>query len=174
MVAIATVRATNAAKAAAAPAEPNGRPYVAVFAGGTSGIGERAVRALASNHGPSAGPSRRPLRAYIIGRKQAVADALIAECAEACGPGGEFVFIKTEDLAMLRDVDAACAEIARLEEAASAREGHEAKIDLLVATQGVLYFGGRMGASFWALFLFLFKSCAISHILTVRGKLLSY
>lgn len=109
----------------------------AVFVGGTSGIGEYAVRALASTHGTCG----RGLRVYIIGRNEAAANTIIVECRKAC-PAGEFLFVRASDLSSLREVDRVCKEIVNAEEARAS--GKSACVDLLVMTQAFFSFGGRL------------------------------
>jgi len=109
----------------------------AVFVGGTSGIGEYAVRALASTHGTSGSG----LRVYIVGRNEVAANTIIAECREVC-PAGEFHFVRASDLSSLREVDRVCKEIVNAEEANAI--GKSACVDLLVMTQAFFAFGGRL------------------------------
>ncbi len=68
---------------------------MAVFVGGTSGIGEYALRALARR--------ARRLKVYIVGRSQEAADRIIADCKKD-SPEGEFIFIKA-DVSLLKNVD---------------------------------------------------------------------
>jgi hypothetical protein len=112
----------------------NTKPFVAVVAGGTAGIGECAVRQLAETfkqHGDK-------LRLYMVGRNQDAADNIIADCRRACA-GGQFRFVKG-DLTLIRQVDRVCADIIEQEEQGSRASGQTAKIDLLVASQGLLGF----------------------------------
>ncbi|KAL8785860.1 MAG: hypothetical protein Q9195_008455 [Heterodermia aff. obscurata] len=102
------------------------RPLVAVFVGGTSGIGEFTIQVLASAHGRDG----KGLRVYIVGRNAAAAEKTIAECRTTC-PGGEFIFVKANDLSLLGDVDRVCAEIIELEEKKKTN-GEEPRIDILV------------------------------------------
>jgi NAD(P)-dependent dehydrogenase (short-subunit alcohol dehydrogenase family) len=133
MIPLKTVREHNAAIVQAAP-------LVAVCIGGTDGIGECAVRALADTHGPTG----KGLRVYIVGRSKAKADKIIADCTEACPPG-QFIFVQAKDLGLLKDVDKVCAEIVEAEKDAAAKAGQLAKIDLLVLTQGILSLSARKG-----------------------------
>jgi len=110
----------------------------AVFVGGTSGIGEYTMRALAS----TVGSSGRGLRAYIVGRNQRSADTIIADCRKMC-PTGDYRFIKAKDLSLLQDVDRVCQEITSMEEGLKP-EGGKACIDLLVLTQAWFAFGGKL------------------------------
>ncbi|RAL15340.1 uncharacterized protein BO97DRAFT_475735 [Aspergillus homomorphus CBS 101889] len=106
------------------------QPLVAVFFGGTSGIGHYTLSALATAEGSRSG---KGLRAYIVGRKAQAAENIIAECRALCGhANAEFIFIQATDLSLLRDVDRVCAEILSLEEAKS----QNPRIDYLMLTQG--------------------------------------
>ena len=105
------------------------RPLVAVFVGGTSGIGEFTIQALATTHGVDG----KGLRVYIVGRNISAAVKTIAECYGIC-PGGEFVFVKANDLSLLGDVDRVCSEIIELEDKNKA-DGEVARIDILVMSQ---------------------------------------
>lgn len=60
---------------------------VAVFAGGTAGIGEATLKLFTKL-------AVKP-RAYIIGRSQAAAERIIAEC-RVLNPDGEFIFLQKE------------------------------------------------------------------------------
>ena len=110
----------------------------AVFVGGTSGIGENAVRALSSTHATSG----KGLRVYIVGRNDTAAKSIIAECRKAC-PSGEFHFVRASDLSSIREVDRVCREISDAEEATTTT-GKLACIDLLVMSQALFAFGGRL------------------------------
>ncbi|OAA68485.1 NAD(P)-binding domain protein [Niveomyces insectorum RCEF 264] len=102
MVALSVVRASNALIGTALP--PG---LVAVFVGGTSGIGEVSVKAFAKY-------ANRP-RVYIVGRSQTAADRIVAEC-KSLSPLGEFHFIKA-DVSLIRKVDELCAELKAKEQA---------------------------------------------------------
>jgi len=114
------------------------QPLVAVFVS-TSGIGSYALQALASHANNGQG-----LRAYIVARKKAAADKLTSECQRIC-PKGQFRFVQTDDIALLKNVDRVCAEITAAERKEAAATGGKPKIDLLVMTQGYLAFDGRKG-----------------------------
>ena len=105
------------------------RSLVAVFVGGTSGIGEFTIQALAATHGSDG----KSIRAYIVGRNAAAAEKTIAECRVTC-PNGQFIFVKAKDLSLLGDVDRVCAEIIELEEK-NKTEGEVPRIDILVMSQ---------------------------------------
>lgn len=104
------------------------QPFVAVFVGGTSGIGENTIRALATIF-PDNG---RGLRVYIVGRNADAAKKIIADCVRICALG-QFRFVQAEDLSSLNDVDRVCSEITRSEEGDT--NGGTAKVDLLVMSQ---------------------------------------
>ena len=116
-------------------------PLVAVFIGGTSGIGEYTLRSLASNHG-STGAG---LRVYIVGRNTVAAEKIIADCRRLA-PSGEFYFLQAADLSLIKDVDECCRELVDLERQKAGSAA--ARIDLLVMSQGILLFGGRKGILF--------------------------
>src|ERR1700742_1329233 len=80
MVAVERVKESNAAIPSALP--PG---LVAVFTGGTNGIGEATLRLFAKL-------AVRP-RVYIIGRSQSSAENIIADC-RVLNPDGEFTFIQ--------------------------------------------------------------------------------
>ncbi|KAF2656365.1 putative short-chain dehydrogenases/reductase [Lophiostoma macrostomum CBS 122681] len=97
---------------------PNG--LVAVFVGGTSGVGEYTVKAFASY-------VRNP-RVYIIGRSQEAADRIIAKCLRF-SPSGSFTFIKA-DISLLKQVDDVCRQI----------KSKEKSINVLFMSQGSMAF----------------------------------
>jgi NAD(P)-dependent dehydrogenase (short-subunit alcohol dehydrogenase family) len=80
---------------------------VAIFVGGTSGIGEITLEKFAIY-------ARQP-RAYFIGRSQDAADHIIAKC-KTLNPSGEFIFVKA-DVSLIRNVDEVCGEIKAKEKA---------------------------------------------------------
>ncbi|KAE8369985.1 hypothetical protein BDV27DRAFT_140882 [Aspergillus caelatus] len=79
----------------------HGPGLVAVFVGGTSGIGESTARAFIRNTDAS--------RAYLIGRDQERAMRIIEELKQK-KPDSEVTFIKS-NVSLLREVDKACAII---------------------------------------------------------------
>ncbi|EXJ89665.1 hypothetical protein A1O3_02732 [Capronia epimyces CBS 606.96] len=105
------------------------QPLVAVFFGGTGGIGHVTLRALATAEVNNGG---KGLRAYIVGRKAEAAKDFIAEC-RGIYPGGQFKFVQAKDLSLIREVDQVCADIRRMEEE---EEGQDARIDYLMMGQG--------------------------------------
>ena len=105
-------------------------PLVAVFVGGTSGIGEYTIRALAATHASQG----KGLRVYIVGRNAAAAEKTISDCLKKC-PTGQFQFVQAKDLALLKDVDRVCAEITRLENENENANGETPRVDLLVMSQ---------------------------------------
>lgn len=110
------------------------RSLVAVFSGGTSGIGEYTARALARHAAEGQGA-----RIYIVGRNQKAADAIAADYGSR--ENVQFCFVKADDLSLLKDVDRCCEEIERLESKES--KGGPPRIDLLVMSHADLYFGGK-------------------------------
>ena len=115
------------------------QPLVAVFVGGTSGIGEYTVKALAAK----CSDSRQGLHVYIVGRNTEAAKKTISECSRLC-QRGKFDFVQAKDLALLKDVDRVCAEITSLEEKETPAGG-DARVDLLVMSQAFLSFEPRRG-----------------------------
>ncbi|KAK9321583.1 hypothetical protein V1517DRAFT_170511 [Lipomyces orientalis] len=113
------------------------QPLVAVFVGGTAGIGESSVRALAATHSVQG----KGLRLYIVGRNADAAEKIISDCVRIC-PVGQFRFVPAEDLALLKDVDRVCAEIVRAEENEN-KYGETARLDILVMSQGYISFEPR-------------------------------
>ncbi|KAL9111767.1 MAG: hypothetical protein Q9227_003826 [Pyrenula ochraceoflavens] len=113
------------------------QPFVAVFVGGTAGIGEYSVRSLAFNYAKYG--TDKGLRVYVVGRNANAAEKILSDCREIC-PSGNFRFVKAENLSLLRDVDRVCAEIIDHEKH---REDGTGRVDFLVETQGYLSFSGR-------------------------------
>jgi short-subunit dehydrogenase len=89
---------------------------VAVFVGGTSGIGEATLKDLAT--------SALEPRIYIVGRSKEAAERIIAEC-RVNNAHGEYIFIQ-KDLDLMRNVDQVCDEI----------KSKEKSINLLVISCG--------------------------------------
>lgn len=123
MVKLDIVRSANAALA-------DVKPFVAVVAGGTAGIGEFTVRAIAATFA-SCGIG---LRVYIVGRNESAARKIIADCGAVC-PGGSFCFYKG-DLSLPNEVVRIYAEITQEDEARASRT--LAKINFLVCCQETL------------------------------------
>jgi len=98
-----------------------GPGLVAVFVGGTSGIGETTLKQFAKH-------ASRP-RVYLIGRSQEAGNRIKAEC-KALNSEGEYIFIK-KDTSLLRNVDQICEEI----------KSKEKCINLLFLTMGTLQTG---------------------------------
>ncbi|CAK7234282.1 hypothetical protein SBRCBS47491_008895 [Sporothrix bragantina] len=93
---------------------------VAVFVGGTSGVGEYTVKAFAKY--------TRNSRAYIIGRSEASATRILAEC-RSLGPSNMFEFLQG-DISLLETVDDICKKI----------RDKETAINILFQTQGSMAF----------------------------------
>lgn len=141
MVKLYVVRAANAALIKT-------QPLVAVFVGGTSGICEYTLRALAATHADVG----KGLRVYIVGRNASAAGAIISDCLHIC-PTGQFRFVQAKDLALLRDVDRVCSDIIKNEESEGTNGGNP-RVDLLVMSQACAIFGPRKG-----------KLCCMRHCL---------
>ena len=106
------------------------RPLVAVFVGGTNGIGKTTLKALASTHSDKG----KGLRVYIVGRRKEATEELISECVRLCPPG-DFRFVQASDLSLLEDVDKVCADIIQREEDENKNAG-TARVDILCMSQG--------------------------------------
>lgn len=118
MVSLSTVIASNALILTTLPVG-----LVAIFVGGTSGIGEATLKKFAKH-------AQKP-RVYIIGRSQEAADRILAECKEI-NPEGEFIFLKV-DVSLIRNVDEVCEDLKK----------KETVINLLFLSQGVPLFDRR-------------------------------
>ncbi|KAI9828097.1 MAG: hypothetical protein M1832_003624 [Thelocarpon impressellum] len=94
---------------------------VAVFVGGTRGIGEYTLRQFAKH--------ARQARVYFVGRSQENGDRVAAEC-KALNPEGEYIFVKA-DTSLIRNVDDVCRDLKTKEKA----------INLLFLTTGTLNSG---------------------------------
>ncbi|KAL0569102.1 hypothetical protein V5O48_012878 [Marasmius crinis-equi] len=90
---------------------------IAVFVGGTSGIGEYTLKAFAKH-------ARNP-KIYFVGRSEEAATRVVEECNKL--NEGEYVFIKS-DVSLIRNVDKVCEEIKKKEK----------RVDLLFQSQGML------------------------------------
>ncbi|KAH8886055.1 hypothetical protein GQ53DRAFT_769646 [Thozetella sp. PMI_491] len=115
MVALSDVHASNGRISTAIP-----EGLVAVFVGGTSGVGEYTLKALVK-HSPN-------LRAYIVGRSQESADRILKECKEIA-PTTQIKFIQA-DVSLLNIVDDVCRQI----------QEKETAINILVTSQGTMAF----------------------------------
>lgn len=115
VIALSDVIASNARLASRFPSG-----LVGLFIGGTSGVGEYTLKALAK-HIPNS-------RLLVVGRSQEAADRIKKECLEY-NTNCQFDFIKA-DLSSLKNVDDLCREI----------KSREKTINLLVQSQGSLGF----------------------------------
>ncbi len=97
---------------------------VAIFVGGTNGVGETTVRQFAKH-------AAQP-RVYIIGRSEVAGDRIVSECKEL-NREGTFLFIKGE-IGLMRNVDEICSQITDKEKV----------INLLFLTVGTLQMGISM------------------------------
>ncbi|KAL5087933.1 hypothetical protein Trisim1_007339 [Trichoderma cf. simile WF8] len=116
-VSLDTVRTSNATLKTLGPG------LVAVFVGGTSGIGESILKAFV---GAVAAP-----KIYIIGRSQNAANRIIKECREA-NETSEVEFLQA-DVSEIANVDRVCSDIIQ----------REKRLNLLVLTTGILTVDGR-------------------------------
>ncbi|RAK83482.1 hypothetical protein BO79DRAFT_260146 [Aspergillus costaricaensis CBS 115574] len=130
MVELDDVRATNTALV-------QRQPLVAVFFGGTSGIGHYTLRALATAEANGG----KGFRAYIVGRNIKAAEEIIAECRGIC-PKAQIRFLQTEDISLIQNVDRVCEEIVQMEE----KEQQDPRIDYLMLSQGGPIYQPRKGA----------------------------
>lgn len=116
MVSLEQIRASNAKVATTL------RPgLVAIFVGGTSGIGETSLKQFAKN-------ASKP-RIYFIGRSKQSGDRIRAELTKL-NPGGEYIFVSL-DVSLLRSVDDFCRDI----------KTKEPSINLLVLSTGTMISG---------------------------------
>ncbi|KAI0188921.1 putative short-chain dehydrogenases/reductase [Xylaria flabelliformis] len=96
MVALSEIIASNKRISSALPAG-----LVAVFVGGTNGVGEYTLEAFVRY-------ARAP-KVIIVGRSQEAADRIVNECQEI-NPDGHFEFIRA-DVSLLKNVDDVCRQI---------------------------------------------------------------
>ena len=121
MVSLTDVRSSNSRIASALP--PG---LVAVFVGGTNGIGETSLKQFAKH-------ARQP-RVYFVGRSQEAGDRIAAEC-KALNSEGKYTFIKA-DTSLIRSVDDICRDI----------KSKEKVVNLLFLSTGTLVAGESMSA----------------------------
>ncbi|KAK4460009.1 hypothetical protein QBC42DRAFT_111401 [Cladorrhinum samala] len=115
MVSLQQMQASNARINTLAPG------LVAVFVGGTSGIGEATMKEFAKH-------ASQP-RIYFVGRSDEAAARITIEL-ESLNPGGQYNFIKA-DISLLRNVDNVCLDI----------QSRESLINLLFLTSGTAVTG---------------------------------
>ena len=113
------------------------QPLVAVFFGGTGGIGHQTLNALSAAEAKHGG---KGLRAYIVGRNAQAAEAFITESRTLCRQG-DFKFIKAEDLSLITEVNRLCDAIIRSEE----EHGSDGRIDYLMLSHGGIVYLPRKG-----------------------------
>ncbi|CAD0085725.1 unnamed protein product, partial [Aureobasidium vineae] len=145
MVTIEQVRASNAQIAQSLAPE-----LVAVFVGGTNGVGEATVKRFVRH-------AVRP-RIYLIGRSKEAATRIIAEC-RAINPTGTYLPISRE-LSLLKNVDDVCREVLT----------HESHINLLFLTIGTLQAGLTEGLHYAAALLIYSRNRFISNFLPAIAK----
>ncbi|MCJ1382097.1 hypothetical protein MMC17_005209 [Xylographa soralifera] len=117
MVSLEVVRASNSKLKELGPG------LVAVFVGGTSGLGETTAREFVRN-------TIQPT-VYLVGRNDSQASKIIQEL-QGINPEGKISFVKS-DVSLLRNVDKACEEI----------QIKEDRINLLFLSAGFLSMKGR-------------------------------
>ena len=133
------------------PQATSSRPpsyYVAVYVGGTAGIGSYGVESLATaapkalRSQPRDAIMQTPVkvRIYIVGRNQAAAEEIIARCRNSRTEDSDFRFVKADDLSLLKDVKRTCDEIISQETEEAKAYGGKPKIDQLVLSQGTITF----------------------------------
>ncbi|PVH94465.1 putative short-chain dehydrogenases/reductase [Periconia macrospinosa] len=115
MVALAEVIASNKRVATELPAG-----LVAVFVGGTSGVGEYTLKSFARY-------TIKP-RVYIVGRSQEAANRILSECQQL-NKDGSYEFIPA-DVSLLKNIDPVCRHIKR----------KESVINVLFQSQGNMAF----------------------------------
>ena len=116
MVTLEQMRASNARIPECLPAG-----LVAVFVGGTSGIGETTMKQFAKH-------TVQPC-IYFVGRSERAAARILLEL-RSLNPAGRYFFIRA-DLSLLRNVDDVCREI----------QNREPLINLLFLTPGTMITG---------------------------------
>jgi hypothetical protein len=99
--------------------------FVAVIVGGTSGIGEAMVRAVAKRANAAV--------VYVVGRNAEAADRILIDCRNQ-SPSSRFEFLQ-HDIALLKGVDVVCAQI----------QAREHRVDLVFMTPDYMSFSGREG-----------------------------
>jgi len=119
MVSLTAVQASNACIPAALPSG-----LVAIFVGGTSGIGEYTLKEFARF-------ARQP-RIYNIGRSQEASDRIAVECKNL-NADAQYTFIQA-DVSLIRNVDAVCEQI----------QAKEKAVNLLFLSIGTLVTGVSM------------------------------
>jgi len=115
MVSLDLIKASNGRIASSLPSG-----MVAVFVGGTNGLGEYTLRKFAKYS--------QQARIYIVGRSEPAANKIINECKQS-GSTAEFTFL-AYDISLLRNVDMVCDTI----------KHREKTINILVQSQGTFDF----------------------------------
>lgn len=119
MVNIADVRNSNTSFMGKPPG------MVALFVGGTSGIGKGTLKQLSKY-------ANAP-RVYIVGRSKSSITPLLKELQDL-NPQGTFTFIESQ-ISLIKNVDKVCEEIKEKEQ----------KMDLIFLSPGYLTLEGRQG-----------------------------
>lgn len=100
-------------------------PRVAVFVGGTAGIGKGALEALISKE--------TPIKVYVIGRNKEGREPFLRGL-KTSNSRAEVIWLEGQ-VTLLAEVKRLCAEI----------KGRESRIDLVFMSQGFLPWNGRHG-----------------------------
>lgn len=100
-------------------------PKIAVFVGGTDGIGKATLRNLVAR--------RFPIKVYIVGRNEAGHKTLLAEL-KSLNPEADLIYVQGQ-ISLVADSHRIVKQISAQEE----------RIDLLFLSAGYLPFTGRQG-----------------------------
>jgi NAD(P)-dependent dehydrogenase (short-subunit alcohol dehydrogenase family) len=127
MVDIETIRSINSTLATFTVTNTSTTPFTAVVIGGTAGIGERTVLAIATNFSTSG----EKLRLFVVGRNESAATRIVDE-AQKISPKAAISFIRAGNLALLKEVAKTADDVV------AAIGGKDERLDLLVMTSGYL------------------------------------
>src|ERR1700760_934104 len=114
------------ARAANAALKSRYDTLTAVFVGATNGIGLATLKAFAK-HIP------KP-KAIIVGRSRSKFEPELKNL-HSINSNGEYIFIESPDVNLIKGIDAACAQIKK--------QLSSSQIDLLFTSQGYISFAGR-------------------------------
>jgi hypothetical protein len=121
------------------------QPLIAVFFGGTGGIGNITLRSLVRVSAQNSG-STQGLKIFIVGRNTVAAEETIKDC-ERNFPGGEYVYVQAGDMSLIGEVGRLCKEVGRLVGESCGKEGWEPRIDYMMVSMGGMIFQPRNGMS---------------------------
>ena len=137
-----------------------GAPLVVVIIGSTSIIAQHTLSMLTallalSTSSVTTAAAGTGSRFYLVGRNARATEEILAAGRLTC-PGARWTFVQAQNLALLRDVWAACKDVTRLEED---NHGDDARVDYLMLTMGGPVFQPRTGkpSSFFLFFFFFFS-----------------